>query len=171
MFNYGLKKEKKDKSNKLINDKEAYIPVNYSWRILMDSKNKLIALIRIRGTVGVRKDIAETLKRLNLPHVNNLSLVRADLATMGMIKKCKDYITYGEISEETLAKILKKQNKEEGAVKELIEGSRNIKEALEIPVRLHPPRHGYEGVKRPYGHGGSIGYRGNAINELINRML
>ena len=30
---------------------------------------------------------------------------------------------------------------------------------------------GYEGNKRSYRNGGALGYRGEAINDLINRML
>ncbi len=38
--------------------------------------------------------------------------------------------------------------------------------------RLHPPRGGFKGsIKKPYGAGGELGYRGYAINELIRRML
>jgi large subunit ribosomal protein L30 len=37
--------------------------------------------------------------------------------------------------------------------------------------RLSPPKKGYEGNKRSYKVGGSLGYRGKTINELIERML
>ena len=37
--------------------------------------------------------------------------------------------------------------------------------------RLHPPRKGYEGIKRPYSLGGALGNRGDDINELLNRMI
>ncbi|HPP45642.1 MAG TPA: 50S ribosomal protein L30, partial [Methanomassiliicoccaceae archaeon] len=37
--------------------------------------------------------------------------------------------------------------------------------------RLHPPRQGYEGVKRTFTTGGALGYRGEKINALIERML
>jgi large subunit ribosomal protein L30 len=37
--------------------------------------------------------------------------------------------------------------------------------------RLHPPVKGYEGNKRSYKNGGALGYRGEAINALIARML
>ena len=38
-------------------------------------------------------------------------------------------------------------------------------------IRLHPPRKGYEGIKRAYTTGGALGYRGKKINDLIKRML
>ena len=44
-------------------------------------------------------------------------------------------------------------------------------EAAKPVCRLHPPVKGYEGNKRSYRNGGALGYRGEAINDLINRML
>ncbi|MCK5561102.1 MAG: 50S ribosomal protein L30, partial [Thermoplasmata archaeon] len=38
-------------------------------------------------------------------------------------------------------------------------------------IRLHPPRKGYEGIKRAYTVGGALGYRGKKINELLARMI
>ena len=37
--------------------------------------------------------------------------------------------------------------------------------------RLHPPRQGYEAVKKDFKTHGSLGYRGEKINALIERML
>ncbi len=37
--------------------------------------------------------------------------------------------------------------------------------------RLHPPRGGLKSVKKHFGAGGDLGYRGPNINELIRRML
>jgi large subunit ribosomal protein L30 len=37
--------------------------------------------------------------------------------------------------------------------------------------RLSPPKKGYEGIKRGFGAGGALGYRGEKINDLISRMI
>ena len=38
--------------------------------------------------------------------------------------------------------------------------------------KLHPPKKGFKGkIKRAYGAGGELGYRGEKINELIKRMI
>jgi large subunit ribosomal protein L30 len=37
--------------------------------------------------------------------------------------------------------------------------------------RLHPPRGGYESIKNPYVIGGTLGYRGEKINELLEKMI
>jgi large subunit ribosomal protein L30 len=36
--------------------------------------------------------------------------------------------------------------------------------------RLHPPRKGYKGIRNSVKEGGSLGYRGEAINDLAKRM-
>ena len=41
---------------------------------------------------------------------------------------------------------------------------------LQHPDR-YPPLKGYEGNKRSWKNGGALGYRGEAINDLISRML
>ena len=41
---------------------------------------------------------------------------------------------------------------------------------LKPVFRLHPPRKGYEGIKRSFKEGGALGYRGEKINHLIRRM-
>ena len=41
---------------------------------------------------------------------------------------------------------------------------------LKPVLRLHPPRRGWEGIKRSFTEGGALGYRGDAINALLRRM-
>jgi large subunit ribosomal protein L30 len=137
-----------------------------------DLNNKLIAVIRVRGTIGVRRTIKETLSRLNIKRVNNMALVFGTKANLGMINTCQDFVTFGPIKEETLAKLLEK--KEKKVAKEdltaIFSGKKRARDVLKIPITLHPPRHGYEGIKRNYSSGGALGYRGDEINELIKRM-
>ncbi len=137
-----------------------------------DLNDKLIAVIRVRGRIGVRMSIKETLSRLNVKKVNNLALVFGTKANLGMLEKCKDFITYGPITEESLSKLLKK--KERKVSKEdlsaVLSGKKTARDVTKIPITMHPPRHGYEGIKRSYSTGGALGYRGDDINELIKRM-
>src|SRR5271157_3470992 len=140
----------------------------------MAEKRKLLAVVRVRGTVKVRQSIVEMLNRLKLKRVNNLVLITATPDYVGMVKKSKDFVTYGEISEETLSKLFKSKEIEvkEADVKSLMSGEKTVKD-LEIgmPIRMHPPKHGYEGIKKGYGEGGALGNRGAEINKLIARML
>lgn len=141
----------------------------------MAEKSKLLAVIRVRGTVKVRESIAETLDRLRLKKVNNLVLLNSDNSSYaGMIQKCKDFVTFGEIEKETLSKLFsaKGVKVDEASLGSLLSGEKTLKDLkIEMPIRMHPPRHGYEGIKKDYASGGSLGYRSAGINKLITRML
>lgn len=136
-------------------------------------KDKLVAIVRIRGRVNVRSDITETLNRLRLKRVNNCALVHVTDSYHGMIEKCSNYVAYGEIDEATLTKMLAKR----GAglnldAKELINGKVDPKKLSEdMPIRLHPPRHGFKSTKLSVTQGGDLGYQGSKINSLIARMI
>jgi large subunit ribosomal protein L30 len=137
-------------------------------------ENKLIAAIRVRGRVNVRESIRNTLERLKLKRVNNLALIKGTSSTIGMLHKCNDYITYGEVSKETLAKLFAKKGMalDDKSISDLIIGLKSPKElGIKIPIRLRPPRHGYESIKKSFTVGGALGYRGDKINELITRMI
>ena len=148
-------------------------------------------VLRIRGTTGVNKDIADTLKMLRLHRINHGVLVEENPTYNGMLQKAKDYITWGEIDSETLAEIISKRGEIVGGEKITDEylkentdysSTQKLAEALinsEIKLnevnmkqvfRLHPPRKGYEGIRRSIREGGSLGYRGESIEDLIKRM-
>ncbi len=151
------------------------------------------AVIRVRGSVGVRRDIADTLKMLRLHKVNHCVIVPNTETYKGMLNKVKDYITYGEIDKDTLVKLILKRGRLPGnkrlneekikelmdlSVEELSEKIINdeilLKDTPLKPVfRLHPPRKGYDkaGIKKPFSVGGSLGYRGDKINTLLEKMM
>ncbi|MEM3791503.1 MAG: uL30 family ribosomal protein, partial [Candidatus Micrarchaeaceae archaeon] len=136
-------------------------------------ESKVMLAIRVRGRAGVRQEIKETLNRLNLKRVNNLVLLPINPSTMGMLKKSKDYITYGEANLKDVAEILEKKGiaiKEE-ELREISSGKKKAREALSIPIRLRPPKRGYKGVKVPFSRHGALGYRGEKIIELLRRMV
>ncbi len=136
-------------------------------------ENKLLAVIRVRGRIGVRREFNETLDRLHLGSVNNLSILAGTKSNIGMVNKVSDFITYGEISRDTLEKVLAKKGS--AAPKDDADavsgGKKSAKEVISLPIRLRPPRHGYEGIKHNFAHGGALGYRGEKINRLIERMV
>ncbi len=138
-----------------------------------NSENKLLAVIRVRGRVGVRWSISDTLKRMNLKYVNNLTLMYGNKSNLGMIKKCNDHVTYGEISPEVLAELVKDKKVEitKEQLQQLSEGKKGMREFTNPTIRMHPPRRGYEGNKVGFSAGGALGYRGEEINKLIKRML
>jgi large subunit ribosomal protein L30 len=152
----------------------------------------MIAAIRVRGTTGIKKDIADTLMMLRLNQINHAVLIDENPSYTGMLQKGKDYITWGEIDAETLAKVIAKrgrlvgdvkitdeylkENTDYSSVEELakavVESKATLEDAGIKPVfRLHPPRKGYKSTKKTYNEGGSLGYRGEKIGELIVKMI
>src|SRR3989338_8813543 len=71
-----------------------------------------IGVIRVRGSIRVRKKIKDTLIMLRLHNKNHCIVVEDKPNIMGMIKKVKDYIPYGEIDEETLKLLFEKRGEE-----------------------------------------------------------
>lgn len=122
-----------------------------------------IAVIRVRGTSRAKNAIDDTLHMLRLYRKHYLVIVPQNDSMMGMIKKVKDYVTWGEITPETEKTVQEKRGEKD---------PENPK-ALKPFFRLQPPRKGWErgGIKTPYGLGGALGYRGEKINELLSRMI
>ena len=113
-----------------------------------------LALVRIRGNTGVKKTLADTLTMLNLPNQHNCVIIDATPSILGMVKKVQHFITYGPVTDETIA-LLEKRGK------------------VANYYRLSPPVKGFErkGIKVPYSQGGALGDRGDDINNLIKRMI
>ena len=109
-----------------------------------------------------------------------------------LFQKHKDYITWGEISEDTYKTLVAergrlpgnkrvtdeyvKENTDYNSVEELAVALYNnettLKEAGLKPLfRLNPPRKGYESTRRPFTEGGSLGYRADDINVLLAKMI
>ncbi len=151
-----------------------------------------LALIRVRGRVGVSKDVERTLELLKLKRKHNLVIVDDKKEILGMIKKVEPYITYGEIEKGTLIKLIKKRGKSslrkkidlnkvnekfgslENFAEKFLKGEATLKDAnIKQPFCLHPPRKGFErgGIKKFYKQKGALGYRGKEINKLIEKML
>ena len=132
----------------------------------------MIAVIRIRSTIDANREVRDTLKMLNLHKINSCTIIHPNPSYKGMLQKVKDYVTWGEIDDETLKLLLQRARVEnvDEAVEKLKGGAR-LKDITNPCIALHPPRKGYKSIKKPYKLGGSAGYRGKDINELIRRML
>jgi large subunit ribosomal protein L30 len=131
------------------------------------------------------------LLRLNRP--NHCVLLPVNDVTKGMLQVVKDYVTWGEVNHDTIARMLfhrgeitggsrltdayVKQNSPYASILSLakaVEGGEaklsDVK-GLKPVLRLHPPRHGYKGAKINFTDGGALGYRGSEIEKLVDRML
>ena len=151
------------------------------------------AVIKVRSNINVNKDIRRTMELLRLNRVNHCIILHETDITRGMLQKIKDYVTWGEVKPEVLARMTLLKGKLEGNkpldtayikansefgtpldfAKSVIEGKTKYSDIKGIKpiIRLHPPLKGYEGIKRAYTVGGALGYRGDNINDLILRML
>ena len=149
------------------------------------------AVVRVRGQVNIKPKIKRTMKIMRLNRVNHCVIIPENEVYKGMLNIVKDYVTWGEIDSETTQIMLESSGKKSGnsdftkadlkdssfktikaLAKGLSEGKAIVRDIPELkPVfRLHPPRKGYEGIKRSFKEGGALGYRGEKINQLIRRM-
>ena len=138
-----------------------------------------VAVVLVRSWCGANPDSAMTLDLLRLRRKNFCVVLKGNAVNMGMIKKVKDYVTYGEISETTFDALVAKRGEEFKAP--LSDAKGRVKSTtLEIKgkkykpyFRMNPPRKGFgrKGVKIPFGVGGALGYRGEKMNDLVMRML
>ncbi|MBL7118095.1 MAG: 50S ribosomal protein L30 [Candidatus Syntrophoarchaeum sp.] len=154
----------------------------------------MYAVIKLRGSVSIRPEIKHTLELLRLHRVNHCVVVEENAYYKGMIRKVKDYVAWGDISEDVLEVLFKKRGRLEGgkrlteeylrentsfdSMKELAhglyEGKTKMKDLTGVKIkplfRLHPPRKGHKGIKRSVKQGGELGYHGDKINELLVKM-
>ena len=137
--------------------------------------------------------IKNTLQFLKLIRKNSCTVVDNNRNYLGMLIKLKDYVTWGEIDNETYKQLLEKRGKIVGNKKlteeylkdkakmgfndftaTFFEGKIKIKDVpgLKPFFRLTPPRGGFDknGIKKQYSLGGALGYRGSNINDLVRRM-
>ena len=61
----------------------------------------MIAAVQIRGHIGARQPVKDTLKMLNLGKKHACSLLPDNPVNQGMLLKCRDFITYGPVTKET----------------------------------------------------------------------
>jgi len=113
----------------------------------------MIAAIRVRGKIGVDRPKEDTLRMLHLYKKNFCVVLKENETIKGMLKRVKDYVTWGNVEEETV-KLLEQKSKKPF-------------------IRLNSPRKGYgrKGIKKTFSVGGALGERKEAINDLIKRML
>jgi len=159
----------------------------------VEEKRKCLLAIRVRGVSDISQEIRDTLDILRLTRNCHATLIDDRPSYLGMLHKVKNYVTWGEISKENIALLLEKKGRLVGDKKltdeyahelgyKSLDGLSEATFKVEVeyshlrkvkPVfRLHPPKKGFKGkVKRSYAAGGVTGYRGEAINDLIKRMV
>jgi len=151
-----------------------------------------LAVIRLRSGIKAKQGVKDTLKLMGLTRVNHGVIVEKTDSNMGMIRKVKDYITWGEVKPEVLEALLAKRGRLSGdkrVTEDAVRATSNFQTLAELAAavesgaadlgdagvkkvfRFHPPRGGFRSTKRPVKDMGDLGYRGERINELIIRMM
>lgn len=151
------------------------------------------AVIRLRGKGDLRREVKDTLTMLHLTRQNHCVVVPQNPTYAGMLRLVKDYVTWGEVDEQVLARALLKRGRRVGdkpiddafvkahseyksiwdLSQAVAKGEASLKDVTDLRplLRLHPAVKGLRAIKRGYNDGGDLGYRGKAINDLIQRML
>lgn len=152
----------------------------------------MLAVIRISGKAGLDRDVKDTLKMLRLDAPHNCVILPDTSDYKGMIEKVRNNVTYGEADKQTLVEVLRKRlrssnneritedslktisghNSHEELADALLEGKVRLSnfKKLQPVLRLAPPSKGFKSIKSHYPEG-DLGYRGNAINSLLERMI
>lgn len=157
-------------------------------------ENYIIAVIRIRGQIGVRTKIKHTLDLLKLYRKNYCILLRNSESNLGMLNLIKDFTTWGNLDKKTCTLLLEKKGTIKGnkkltdeytqkklkiTIKDFIEdlfsNKKNLKDIPDFKpfFRLNPPIKGYgrKGIKIPFSKSGALGDRKEKINDLLKRMV
>ena len=152
-------------------------------------------VVRVRSDRGVERSIKDTMAMLNLTRVNHATIVTESSTYAGMLQKSKDFVTWGVVDAGTIENLLKERGRmvgdkpvDDAAIKAgsnfksvkdfskaLASGEATMKsvDGLKPVLRLHPPRgsKGWGGIKRSYVVGGALGFRGDEISSLAERMI
>jgi large subunit ribosomal protein L30 len=152
-----------------------------------------LAIVRVRGHAKIQHQAVETMEFLRLNRVNHCVVLPQNATTSGMLQRVKDYVTWGELGHEALAKMLFQKGEVVGGgrltdayvkdnssytsilslAKAVEKGEAKLTDVkgLKPVIRLPPPRKGFRNTKRGFADGGSLGNRGKEIETLIDRML
>jgi large subunit ribosomal protein L30 len=152
-------------------------------------------VIRVRSDRGVKPKIRDTMSMLNLTRVNHAVLIPNTPAYDGMLHKAKDYVTWGEVDADTVSNLISGRGRmigDKSITNEVVKSGSEFStikalskaiasgdartsdvEGMKPVFRLHPPRgtKGWGGIKRSFVAGGALGFRGEAITDLVGRMI
>ncbi|HKL23464.1 MAG TPA: uL30 family ribosomal protein [Candidatus Nanoarchaeia archaeon] len=133
----------------------------------------MICVIRIKGQVGLNKDVKETLNRLKIRRKFAARVFENPSAVeIGMINRVRNFVSFGEISTETHKKLIDargQMQKNKSSTSPSKESRTKDNEGKLKPFfRLHPPRGGAN-MKLHYPKG--VLGENKKMDELIQKML
>lgn len=138
----------------------------------------MITLIRITGQAGVRWDIDETFRRLNVHRKLACTLIdEKDTVAMGMVEKVRNDAAFGVVGDDLLKELIAKRGQTldgkaisekdvEKTLADIKKGEWKIKKFF----RLHPPRGGFKKSTKLAYPKGVLG-KNEALDKLLVRML
>jgi large subunit ribosomal protein L30 len=152
----------------------------------------LILVVNVHGSINSSAPVRKALNELKVAKKFSASVVTDDLPTTGMLRLCKDYVSWTPIQEDLLAELLKKRGKV-SATKSLDEASlkllgykkhddmaaKMIKEQVRLSsvsgvlpyFRLAPPRGGFKrSMRRQFTEKGILG-NNPKLEEIVRRMI
>ena len=159
-------------------------------------ENPCILAVRLKGTVGDNPRVEKTMELLMLQRTFQARLLENKPSVMGMLRKVRSLVAWGEVQPPILEALLRKRAERDGRgivdevfvkaqfgkngfqelAESLVKGDMAVKElwraGLKPRFRLHPPRGGFKrSTRHAFGDGGELGYRGGEINSLVRRMI
>jgi 60S ribosomal protein uL30 len=163
------------------------------------AESKLLFVIRIRGINGVSPKVRKILQLFRLLQINNGVFIRANKATINMLRAVEPYVAYGYPNLKTVRDLIykrgygkiKKQRIPlsdnhviEGAlgdkgiiciedlVHEIFTVGDNFKQANNFlwPFKLNTPTGGWSKKGNHFIEGGDYGNREESINALVKKM-
>jgi len=139
-----------------------------------------VAVVRIRGENNLNSDIKDTLKMLRLYRKHYCVVLDDTDSVRGMLKKVKDYVAYGNLTEDTFNILVSKRGELYKGPVEDKKGKIKYNRFINVDnkkfkkyFRLSPPKGGFErrGIKVGFGECGVLGDRKDKINDLIKKMV
>ena len=163
---------------KNVSEEKAVKSASSSSSSNVDGNIKLAAVL-VRGPARIEQSILDTVVMLRLTQKNHCVVVNNTPSIVGMLKKVKDFITWGEITAETYDQLVHKRGVPfKGQLMDRHEKYSykvmDYKGKKYLPYfSLNPPVKGFgrKGTKMAFAAKGALGYRGEKMNDLIQRML
>lgn len=152
----------------------------------------LLLVLNVHGSINSPAAVRQALGELKVSKKFTASVVSDDPATQGMLRLCKEYVTWSPVDLPLLSRLLKERGMvssarrlDAKALKELGYGSydslaeRMLKEGLRLTalegvlpyLRLAPPKGGFRrSLRRQASDGGLLGSN-PGLPEIVGRMV
>ena len=169
-------------------------------QFFVEKQTQFFLVIRVKGIRKVSPKEKKILRLFRLRQIGNAVFIRNNKATMNMLRRIEPWVTYGAPSRRVVRNLVYKRgfgtlNKQripltsnaivaeglskhgikcmEDLVHEIWTLGENFKAVTNFlwPFKLNAPRGGFKAKRHAYLNNGTVGPRGEFINNLADRML